>query len=458
MLEGLVDGLIRGDRLPWAIIGALWLLTAGLSLARRSGARAGPAWGIALLAVASVASLAALPLAEALSVPRVRWKAAEAPAVVAPSGDGWRRLRGPAVLAIVDGAPDVAVPGIDAVGAWVLHGLISGRPVPGLEPASPGPVEPGAARICPPAGEACRPWPRAWPDPSRALPLDDLAWSKHGLRGALAYDVESGLALTRMEGADGSTRAPDDPRPLIDLAGRLTNGPSRSGTTTLFVIRRVAFGRLGGVRVVAVPAADGAHAFHFQRADVSLLAGPRVFRTFARPILLASSLALPLGLLAYLLAPLLLRASLRRRGATLRELSRELAALPLDGDRAASLPHPGAGRSLAAVADDADLGDALLPRGAVVSLAFGAPGAALVTSRAWFELPSAAEEQGSAILHDERGRSRKVGPLVPADAGPFRRAAAAWMGRYVVAAAVFAAGIAMAAPAVAAMVELAASR
>jgi hypothetical protein len=54
-----------------------------------------------------------------------------------------------------------------------------------------------------------------------------------------------------------------------------------------------------------------------QRAEVSLTAGRRVFVWAVRPVLVLTSFALPLGVLAFLLAPLLHRA--RRRPGTRRE-------------------------------------------------------------------------------------------------------------------------------------------
>jgi hypothetical protein len=88
----------------------------------------------------------------------------------------------------------------------------------------------------------------------------------------------------------------------------------------------------------------------------------------------------------------------------------------------------------------------------------------------WFELPSGSDGtrssapppegepvplSGSAVPHDERGSTRKVGLLVPADVGPFRRAARAWLCPYAHSIAIFVTGIAAAAPAVVALAALA---
>src|SRR6185295_6077026 len=166
------------------------------------------AWTWLLFALATATSLAGLPLASAIAVPRVRWASTEAPELVATAGDGWRRLRGPAVLVA---GPDLAVPSVDAEGRWVLVGLLSGKPVPGLPAAEPAPMKPGAAPLCLPSGESCRPWPVAWPDPARPPSLGELGWARAGsaepapgeggrrvlqafhVADALAYDVESGL-------------------------------------------------------------------------------------------------------------------------------------------------------------------------------------------------------------------------------------------------------------------------
>ncbi len=308
--DRLIDGLIQGDRLAWAVIGVVWALTAVVVLLHRpgpGGAR-GSGWTWLLLAAATGTSLVGLPLSAAISVPRVRWATVDAPDLVAASGESWRRLRGPAVL--VSG-PDIAVPTVDATDHWVLFGLLSGKAVPGLPAAEPAPMPPGAARLCLPAGEACRPWPVAWPDPARPVALGELTWSRGEgdgasvrVAGALAYDVETGLYLRHVDPAPGT--AADAPQ--LELVGRVAGDAPRESESVLFVVREVKGTRLKAVRVVATPAHDGGgHAFHLQRAEVSLAAGPRVFAWGVRPLLALISLALPLGVMALLLAPVLRR-------------------------------------------------------------------------------------------------------------------------------------------------------
>ena len=328
MRERLIHGLIQGDRGTWAALGVLWALTALMVLLHRPGGwqkapgsrahRAGPAFTWALLAMTTATSLAGLPLAAALAVPRLRWKLADAGDLVAASGDTWRRLRGPAV-AIAGAAPDLAIPTVDAADQWVLVELLSGKGIAGLPPAEAAPAAPGAARLCRADGShGCRAWPVAWPDPTRSPLQSELTWARAvpgGPEQALAYDVETGLYLVRVEPPSGHDARQTGEGPYLEIVGRLGADPPREGASVLFVVRRIAGGRLRAARVAATPgdATRPGHAFHLQRADVSLGAGPRAFAYVARPLLALTSFALPLGILVHLLAPLALRA--RRRGA-----------------------------------------------------------------------------------------------------------------------------------------------
>jgi hypothetical protein len=334
--EQLIDGLIQGDTLVWASMGALWLLTTVLVLAHRPRERAGGPWIWILLAAATATSLAGLPLTSAIAVPRVRWKTVDAPDLVLAGGETWRRLRGPAVV-LPGPLPDIAVPTVSATDRWELFGVLSGAPVEGLPAALPAPNDPTAPRLCRTDADGCRPWPVAWPDPERPPPFAELLWSPSGPRSrplavedALGYDVETGLYLRWIDpapspGAIAEDRAPSpasDPAlpappatnldgPFLELVGRVTTDAPRDGTSILFSVRRVSGGRLQAARIVATPliaAGGGApgsagHAFHLQRADVSLTAGPRALRWFARPLLTATSFALPLGLLVILVGP-----------------------------------------------------------------------------------------------------------------------------------------------------------
>jgi hypothetical protein len=373
--ERLIDSLIQGNHGAWAAIGVLWLTTTLLVLLRRGSAAPSLLRLAPLLLATTTTSLAGLSLASALAVPRLRWKSVDGADLLGTRADTWRRLRGPVVpigtLEVPDGkqaaatpsgpgkptfggphpnpspgrgsdrsrngtfapaapvddtraslradAPDVAVPTIDARERWVLFGLLSGRPVEGLPEAVPGPIDPSANRICPTEADGCRPWPAAWPDAARPPAQSDLHWARASALGgpvedALAYDVETGLYLRpiTMGGAAGA-RAGAGHENRLELIGRLTADPPREGTSVLFVLRSLADGRLRGARVVATPApSGGGHVFHLQRADVSLIAAPRVLRWFARPALSITSFALPMGLLVALLAPLVAR--LRGRG------------------------------------------------------------------------------------------------------------------------------------------------
>jgi len=464
MRVGLVQGLIQGNRVSWAMIAALWLITAALVTFRRSDARGRmlalgrgswtvlvmPLRTLVLLAVTTAVSLWALPLATAVSLPRVRWKAVEAEPLVAPGGETWRRLRGPAVRMLDGGMPEVAVPSIDAEGRWVLFGLLSGRPIKGLPPAPEAPIEPETPRLCRADGDACRAWPRAWPDPARAPASRDLLWTGDYKAKTLAYDVESGLYLQPDEEDEG----PRGEEGALELIGSLEGAAPREPIAAVVTARRIGGGRLSAARVLAVSNMLG-RSFQVQRADVSLRAGPEAFSRFARPVLLATSTALPAGVLFCLGAPLWFRRRLRRRGAVRRALEAPLSLSPISEVEGASM-------ALARAEGDADLGDALLTQGTVVSIASTAQMKEPIVSRVWFELPvtsSAAEtKEGSAVRHDERGTSRKVGALVPGDVEYFKRAAAVWFAPYVDAVAVLAAGVAAAAPAVVAMVSLWGSR
>ena len=455
MRAGLLEAMVRGDRSIWAIVAALWLITAGLVVAQRGGgARLGYLRIVALLSLASATSMVGLTLATALAVPRIVWKTSDGGDLVEKSGDTWRRLRGPAVQILVGGVPDVAIPTIDASGAWVLSGLLSGKPAPGLPPAAATAPELGTPRLCSTTSERCRAWPSAWPDPARSPAFDDFTWAKDGASAAFAYDVESGLYLRDVGGLEREGRA-------LELVGRVTNDAPREGATALFVLRRIQGGRLAGMRVVAIPGrAPGTQEYRVQRADVSLSAGPWVLRFVARPVLVACALALPVLLLAYLFAPTWLAARLRQR-AVRRELARSLVLVPVLGGARDRV-------DLATVIDDAEIGDATLTRGTVVSAALGADDGRPVESRAWFELPalstsepapgSAPAPVGEREANADANPARRLGLLVPADALPFRRAARAWLSPYAYAIAILATGLAAAAPGLVAVVALLSTR
>jgi hypothetical protein len=460
MRAELVEAIVRGDRLIWSALATLWLCALVFTLRRRRGEPPRHSRVFFLLGLASTVALSGTVVAAALAIPRLAWKDASDAVLVAASGETWRRVRGPYVAVFVDGAPDLAVPVVDKDGRWVLYGMLTARALAEFPPAPEGSPEAGASRLCGVDNDHCRPWPAAWPDPARAAVFTDIVWSKEGATGALAYDVESRLYLRDVAGVAGSTGR------ALELVGRIANDPPRDGANALFVIRRIASGRFEAARLVGI--AGSPPRFRLERSHASLVHAPRVLHYFATPLLFACSLSLPLGLLAYLLAPAALAARLRRRAAVRRELSRALVLVPLnDAESAAaskSFVHDAA--CLATVADDADLGDALLARGTLVCATLGAPAGRPVSSRAWFELPAGAgsivgaqaSAEGLATRHDERGATRSVGILVPADSAPFGRTARAWLKPYVHALALLAIGVGVAAPAVVAVVALVTSR
>jgi hypothetical protein len=311
----LIDSLLSGDRGAWLGFGLLWALTAILVLIHRPAEeasrtrRAGAAFAFALMAVATATSLAGLPLSAALAVPRLRWKAVEAPDLIASaSGDSWRKLRGPAVV-IPGPEPDLGIPTLDASDRWVLWGVLANKAVPGLAAAEASPAARGAPRLCRVDGAECRAWPVGWPDPARPEPGGELIWARASADAplrALAYDVETGLYLMRLEGPSGAPVALDGP--LFELVGRSGGEPKMEGPSVLFAVRSVIGGRLRAARVAATPdpGHPGSFGFHLHRADVSLRAAPRAFAWVARPLLGITGFTLPVGITLYLLA--------RRRG------------------------------------------------------------------------------------------------------------------------------------------------
>lgn len=472
MLSAVVDMLVRGSYVAWAVVGGLWLVASIVVLAHRRGARPSSLRVLSLLGLTSATAALGLAVATAVSVPRIRWSTEPDATLVLAKGETWRRLRGPAVPVKVAGDPDLAIPTVDAEGLWVLVGLLSGRPVPGLPPAPNTPPVAGSARLCATDAEVCRAWPAAWPDPAQAPRSADLTWSKDGPLSALAFDVESGLYLQSAGALAGEDRT-------IELVGRLSNDPPRETMSSLFVMRRIAggagpdvsapggpsllaSGRLQALRVVSHPA-EGSHVFRLQRASVSLAAGPLTLRVVARPLLGAAAMGLPLAVLAYLLSPAWLANSLRRRGAVKRALERPLTLAPVPSDSLAM-----SATSLFTVTEDADLGDALLTRGTVVAVALAGSGGGPLSARAWFEIPgmpvldvesrSALPETGSAVPHSERGARRKVGVLVPAEGFLYLGAAATWLSHRVRPLAILAAGAALAAPGVVAVASLLGAR
>jgi hypothetical protein len=456
MVSEATQSLIRGDRFAWALVAALWLATAVAVFAQRRDAHPSLRRVMGLLFAALATSVAGLVVASAVAVPRLRWRSDESADLVVPEGETWRRLRGPSVQVATPEGPDVAVPTIDADERWRLYGLLSGRPLEGLEAAPDVAPKAGAPRLCHTATEMCRAWPPGWPDPTQAGSYGELVWEKTGALDAAAYDVETKVFLT------GGTLEPHGPKLSpgdlakgsgLELIGRISNDPAREHVSSLFIVRRIEGGRLRATRVVSKPSIGKPFVFVLQRAEVDLVAGPFVHRIAARPVLLASALALPFALIAYLFAPAWLAAILRRRAAVKRELSAPLVLAPIAQSSAPTGPM-----ALAAVTEDADLGDALLARGEVVAIGFDVHRGEPVVSRAWFELPGAtpwdAEEAPGSPSYEERVGRRKVGVLIPADREPFRRAAEAWLSRALNEVAAFVVGLAALAPGLVALTSL----
>lgn len=301
--ERLMDSLIHGDRTTWVIVAGLWLLTTVLVLAHRPGRSSGGAYAWALLAATTGTSLAGLPLSSALSVPRLRWRTVDVTDLLASSSsDTWRKLRGPSV-ALQGPDTDLAVPTVDASGRWMLVGMLDGKPIAGLPAAEPVAAGPDAVKLCSNEGSECRAWPVAWPDPARTPALSELIWKRPALgvaERALAYDVETGMYLMRIESAPGQ-EAPGLAGPHLEVVGR-PSGEAKEGVAVLLSVRAVVDGRFRAARVAVTPdpAHRGGHLFHLQRACTSLTAARRAFVWVARPVLVVTVFALPLGMLVRL--------------------------------------------------------------------------------------------------------------------------------------------------------------
>lgn len=431
-MRGLILALIEGSPAAWVAVAVLWAIAGAFALLHTTRREASPTQRrvILLLAVASVIAPLAIPVATALAVPRMRWRDVAAPDLVASSGESWRKLRGPLVAFVRGGAPEVAVPTIDARGRWVLYGLLRGRVIEDLPPAPDAPAELGGPRLCKIDGEGCRAWPSTWPDPQKAPSVGELVWSHDDPGAALAYDVDAHMFLRAIEG--------DSANEALEVVGRVSNEAPRDTASALFAIRGVGGGRLYAARVVATPLPSktagedvATHSFRLQRAEVSLDVGPAMLRFFARPLLIVLGLSLPLGLAMLLLAPSLLARALQRRGAERVELARAAVLVPL-----------GDARREATVAEPMTLPRGTIERGARVSLLCASPTNAPVAARAWFVASS--DDAAPAVA--------------PAEGEGLRRAATAWMAGLLAPLSVLAIGLALAAPAIVALATLAAAR
>ncbi|MCC6558541.1 MAG: hypothetical protein IT372_36865, partial [Polyangiaceae bacterium] len=106
----------------------------------------------------------------------------------------------------------------------------------------------------------------------------------------------------------------------------------------------------------------------------------------------------------------------------------------------------------------------LLPAGAIVTVAIATPSEGPVASSVWYELPAGEPPEGgvpgadAAVPHEVRGTRRRVGLLIPAEAGAFRRTARGWLSSVAQPIAIALAGIAAACPAVVALANLLAAR
>lgn len=313
MGASVIDAVLRGERGAWVGLFAVVLVAAVITLLPRSG-RASVGRVLVLGGLTSALSAVGILVAMALSVPKIVWRDAALPPFAMSSGGTWRSLRAPAATVLDRGRPEIGVPGLDAGGRARLYGLFSGAPIEGIAEAPEGPPVPGGARICRVDREECRAWPKSWPEPTAAPSISDFVWTRDLFAGALAYDVESGRFLHHVEGLReagppvASTAAVAGPARVtgetwaLEQVGRFTNEPAKDGEIALFVVRRIAAGRLDAVRVISSPA-GGSFSYSMQRATVSLGAGPAVLSWFARPLLLTLVLWFPVITILFQAAP-----------------------------------------------------------------------------------------------------------------------------------------------------------
>jgi hypothetical protein len=314
MGASVIDAILRGQPGAWIGLFVVVLVAALVALLQRPGTTS---VGRVLLmaAITSVLSAGGILVAMALSVPRIVWREAPLPPFAVASGAMWRSLRAPAATVLDKGRPEIAIPGLDAAGKVRLYGLFSGAALDGYAEAPEGPPVSGSPRICRVDREECRPWPKAWPEPVAAPPISDFIWARELFSGAMAFDVESGRFLHHVDGlrmAGEPMKSTAAPAPVgarsvagtwgLEQVGKFTNEPARDGETALFVVRRIAGGRLDAVRLVAGPSGES-FAYGLERATVSLEAGPAVLTWFARPLLLVLVLWFPVVTIAFQAAP-----------------------------------------------------------------------------------------------------------------------------------------------------------
>ncbi|MBK8253365.1 MAG: hypothetical protein IPK82_11955 [Polyangiaceae bacterium] len=327
MGQSVVDAFLRGRLTAWAaFLVAVFVVAVAVTALRRE--RASAFRVLVMAAAVSVLSIAGLLAATALRFPRITWRRVDPPAFAQASGTSWRTLRAPSTAVLADGAPEVGLAGVEAGGRIRLFGLFSGAPLSGYTDAQNIPAMPGEPRICHVEAEECRAWPKDWPAPAPASSGSEFLWSREMSARALAYDVETGLMLHHVEGlrsSDGALAMAgssmgssakfneriSDTWALQQL-GKFSNEPSREGSTALFIVRRIANGRVDAARVVATPAGDG-FTFSFERATVALGWAPTVYAWFSRPILLVLTLWFPLMSMAFQAAPVWWASRRRKR-------------------------------------------------------------------------------------------------------------------------------------------------
>lgn len=346
MGASVVDAFLRGHRGAWIGLFVALALTALVVLLQR-GSRTTPGRVLLLSAMVSLLSAFGILVAMALSVPRITWRPVPTPPYAVSAGETWRSLRSLAAPVLHEGRPEIALPALDSAGRVRLHGLFSGAPLEGFPAAAADPPVPGGPRICRFEAEECRAWPSAWPEPAPP-PESIFVWTRDVSAAALAYDAESAVFLHHVEGmrpAGGAVAMAGTAAPLshppgdraaagswaLEQVGKMTSEPSPAGPTALFVVRRVAAGRLDAVRVVARPAGES-FTYSVERASVSLAAGPAALAWFARPLLLVLVLWFPLVTLLLQAAPALWASGRRKRleaGAPVSELPAAVGAAEL---------------------------------------------------------------------------------------------------------------------------------
>lgn len=461
MLERIAQSLVLGDPVAWAIVLAIWSFALVFIWLCRKDGSSKPRLLFALLFASALTSIAGAFIATAVSIPHLRWSRRPAKDLVVPTGETWRKLRGP--WTIVDGAggPDIAIPTIDSQDRWILYGLFSEGALAGFEEAGEGAPGPGQVRMCEAEGQMCRAWPASWPAPVQSQGSLEFVLSPNGVLYAAAFERESkkfliGAVSNTVETETPNIKSAEDLAQIsaLELLGRIGTPPPKQALTSLFIARRVLNGHFEQVRVVAAGKADNTFVFSLERARANLWIGLQFMRYAGRPGMLLCSLILPIMLLILLFCPALLMRHLGKKGAVKHELPSALIVelLPRSPESAGALTP-------ARICETVKLGEKTLKAGDIVAVLMDAEREReRIASLCWYEIPgmlSVHYTTGDIVQRSAGvGAKGEPGVLVAADRGLLRRAAFAWVRRPVYVAALLSLGISALVPGVGALIGL----